>query len=123
MARTTLTAGELLDLLDRAYSVIEESVDFDEHLELTNELEEVRTLLREQIDGSHMGTGADVVIIGEEEQAPASPAPTLNEAAPGPGYGKCGECLMNAVEVVQIGQDGKCPRCGANYGPEVGDGR
>lgn len=30
---------------------------------------------------------------------------------------KCGECLMNDVEIVALGPDGKCPRCGADYGP------
>lgn len=36
-------------------------------------------------------------------------------------YGKCGECLMNDVEIVQLGPDGKCPRCGVNYGAAVGN--
>jgi len=31
----------------------------------------------------------------------------------------CGECLFNDVEIVQLREDGVCPRCGANYGPEV----
>lgn len=31
----------------------------------------------------------------------------------------CGECLMNAVEVVALDAQGKCPRCGADYGPEA----
>lgn len=30
----------------------------------------------------------------------------------------CGECLMNDVEVVELNADGKCPRCGADYGPD-----
>jgi hypothetical protein len=29
---------------------------------------------------------------------------------------KCGECLMNDVEVVALDEHGVCPRCGANYG-------
>ena len=31
----------------------------------------------------------------------------------------CGECLMNAVEIVELDVNGKCPRCGADYGPEA----
>lgn len=31
----------------------------------------------------------------------------------------CGECLMNDVEIVQLRGDGKCPRCGADYGPHT----
>lgn len=27
----------------------------------------------------------------------------------------CGECLMEAVEVVELEADGTCPRCGGNY--------
>jgi len=30
----------------------------------------------------------------------------------------CGECLMNNVEIVELAGDGKCPRCGADYGPD-----
>lgn len=30
----------------------------------------------------------------------------------------CGECLWNNVEVVRLGRDGICPKCGANYGAE-----
>lgn len=30
----------------------------------------------------------------------------------------CGECLMDAVEIVELDKDGKCPRCGAAYGPD-----
>lgn len=29
----------------------------------------------------------------------------------------CGECLMNDVEIVALDANGKCPRCGADYGP------
>jgi hypothetical protein len=32
---------------------------------------------------------------------------------------KCGECLMNDVKVVPLGPDGRCPRCGADYGAAV----
>lgn len=28
---------------------------------------------------------------------------------------KCGNCLMEAVEVVQVLENGQCPRCGQNY--------
>ena len=31
----------------------------------------------------------------------------------------CGECLMDAVIVQPLDARGICPRCGANYGPEV----
>lgn len=31
----------------------------------------------------------------------------------------CGECLMNDVEIVELREDDKCPRCGANYGPDT----
>ena len=30
----------------------------------------------------------------------------------------CGECLYNNVEIVELAPDGKCPRCGTDYGPE-----
>jgi hypothetical protein len=30
----------------------------------------------------------------------------------------CGECLMDAVEVVELKADGICPRCGADYGAD-----
>lgn len=30
----------------------------------------------------------------------------------------CGECLFNTVDIVELGKDGKCPKCGADYGPE-----
>src|SRR5688572_12826072 len=31
----------------------------------------------------------------------------------------CGECLMEAVEVVDLDADGTCPRCGGNYSKGV----
>jgi len=31
----------------------------------------------------------------------------------------CGECLMNAVAIVELDVHGKCPRCGAEYGVRV----
>lgn len=34
---------------------------------------------------------------------------------------KCGECLMNDIEVVELKPNGKCPRCGADYGPDTTD--
>lgn len=30
----------------------------------------------------------------------------------------CGECLIEAVEVVELPENGVCPRCSTNYGPE-----
>lgn len=33
----------------------------------------------------------------------------------------CGECLMNNVEIVELEEDGVCPRCGTDYGPEEKD--
>ena len=32
----------------------------------------------------------------------------------------CGECLMTAVEVVEL-VEGKCPRCGIDYNKPIGD--
>lgn len=31
----------------------------------------------------------------------------------------CGECLIEAVEVVELKPDGSCPRCGGNYSKGV----
>lgn len=64
--RNHLTAGQLLDILDRAFSVIYESDPHREHNELQGELKDAADLLRKEIGGSHMGAGADVVILGEE---------------------------------------------------------
>lgn len=33
---------------------------------------------------------------------------------------KCGECLYHDVEIIELQPDGKCPRCGADYGKSVG---
>lgn len=33
---------------------------------------------------------------------------------------KCGECLMNDVEIVELGEDGICPKCGADYSAVLG---
>lgn len=63
MARITVTAGELLDILQRATSVIEESEGADEHGELLSELRDVSELLTTEIGASHMGTFADDVLI------------------------------------------------------------
>jgi hypothetical protein len=30
----------------------------------------------------------------------------------------CGECLFNAVEIVELDANGVCPRCGTDYGPD-----
>ena len=59
----SLTFGQLRDLLQRAHSVIHESEGADEHMELLVELHEAFTLIRDEVSGSHMGTGADVVVI------------------------------------------------------------
>ena len=32
---------------------------------------------------------------------------------------KCGECLMERVEVVELNERGVCPTCGSDYGPEA----
>lgn len=32
---------------------------------------------------------------------------------------KCGECLMERVEVVELRLDGVCPSCGTDYGPDL----
>lgn len=60
---TALTAAHLLDVVGRAHSVIVESEGADEHEELLGELDAITTLLRNEIGASHMGTGADVVIL------------------------------------------------------------
>jgi predicted RNA-binding Zn-ribbon protein involved in translation (DUF1610 family) len=31
----------------------------------------------------------------------------------------CGECLMNSVEIVELQPNGRCPRCGADYGTHL----
>jgi Zn finger protein HypA/HybF involved in hydrogenase expression len=31
----------------------------------------------------------------------------------------CGECLMNTVDVVELDPQGRCPKCGAAYGPDA----
>src|SRR4051812_37301728 len=31
---------------------------------------------------------------------------------------KCGECLINDVEVIELQPDGVCPRCGTDYRPK-----
>ena len=62
-----ITAGVLLDLLDRAHAVIAEDHEADEHRDLLGELATVTTVLRREIGGSHMGTGADVVLIGSDD--------------------------------------------------------
>jgi len=67
VARQQLTAGKLLELLQRCHAVIEESVDVDEHLDLTDDLEAAIALIDGEIGGSHMGTGADVVLIERGE--------------------------------------------------------
>jgi hypothetical protein len=58
-----ISAGQLLDIVSRAQSVIEESDGADEHQELIGELREVTKLFRDEIGASHMGIGADVVIL------------------------------------------------------------
>jgi len=58
-----MTAGQLLDIVSRAQSVIEESDGADEHQELIDELREVTQLFRDEIGASHMSTGADVVLV------------------------------------------------------------
>jgi hypothetical protein len=70
-----LTFRDLLDLLDRADSVIRESDGADEHQELLDELTAARTLIRGEIGASHMGSGADEIVLqrgdGAEEVADA----------------------------------------------------
>lgn len=51
-----------------------------------------------------------------QAEADGLPVMAVSEAPPAPrDYGKCGECLMREVEIVQIGANGICPRCGADY--------
>lgn len=76
-----------------------------------------------------MGGGADVEICGHcaadlidagrarrrgpfglemiEPHKPTAPAVPVRN---------CGECLMDAVEIVQLSPAGVCPRCAADYG-------
>jgi hypothetical protein len=67
MAKRTFTAGELRDLLDRAVVVIEEGEDADEHGDLLTDLRDALTLVRRGIGGSRMGTGADVVLLQDDD--------------------------------------------------------
>lgn len=34
---------------------------------------------------------------------------------------KCGECLYHDVEIVELNENGVCPRCGADYGRSIGN--
>lgn len=44
----------------------------------------------------------------------------MNEKATATGQGaKCGQCLMEAVEVVTLRADGSCPRCEGNYSRDI----
>jgi hypothetical protein len=67
---TQLTAGALLDLLDRSHSVISELDDYTEHSELLRDLVQARALLRTEIDGSHMGIGREVVLVERSDSNP-----------------------------------------------------
>jgi hypothetical protein len=62
-----LTAGQLLDIVSRARSVIEvyaeDAMHLDEHALLLGELREIESLTRSEINASHMGVGADVVLL------------------------------------------------------------
>jgi hypothetical protein len=68
----SLTFGQLLDVIGRAHSVIVESDGADEHAELLAELATIRNFIRTEIDGSHMGTGADVVVLERSDEPPTS---------------------------------------------------
>lgn len=77
--------------------------------------------------GGPTGGGADVEVCGpcaadlidagrvrrlgafglEMIQSPAATVPSVRN---------CGECLMDAVEIVQLSPAGVCPRCRADYG-------
>lgn len=61
--RNHLTAGQLLDIIVRADTAIHERPS---NAAILADLRSVRDLLQQEIGGSHMGTGADVVILGEE---------------------------------------------------------
>jgi hypothetical protein len=68
--KVSVTAGRLLDILERAHVVLREDDDHaDENVEIIEELSAVQTLLRREIEGSHMGVGADVVLIGAQPTA------------------------------------------------------
>lgn len=65
----SVTAGELRDLLDRASRILSETLlaaGVDEHWGLVAELNAVETLLKNEIGGSHMGCGADTVLVSSE---------------------------------------------------------
>lgn len=34
---------------------------------------------------------------------------------------KCGNCLIESVDIVEIGADGKCPKCGVDYSKPLGN--
>lgn len=67
-----LTVADLRELVNRAHAVIKESEHADEHAALLGELDAVATLCRDEIGASHMGSGADVVILGGSEESPAT---------------------------------------------------
>lgn len=58
-----LTVAQLMNIVRRAQTVIETTEGADEHAELVNELKALGNLCEEAIDGSHMGTAADEVIL------------------------------------------------------------
>jgi hypothetical protein len=65
--RYLVTAANLLDILERAKSVIEEAEGADEHGELIGELGGLVELLTTEIGASHLGTGSDMAIITRGE--------------------------------------------------------
>jgi hypothetical protein len=61
-------------------------------------------------------------VVAPEAKVDASTDPAILAAlvAPSSTSGrKCGECLFNTVSITDLDAEGKCPKCGADYGPEV----
>lgn len=128
----SLTFGQLLDIIARAHSVIVESDGADEHAELTGELEAVSTLIRDEIGASHMGTGADVVLIERGDTGETVKATVLREVLfffEGSGNETAAEELRDQYSTL-LGDDDadeddgerlECGGCGESYNATESD--
>lgn len=132
MAKSSLTAGELLDLLGRADSVIRESDGADEHAELLGELKDATDLLRQEIGASHMGTGADIVVIQAADTHVDARTAALQEVAAffdGSGNETAAEELRaqypdafdGEEEDDDDGERSECGGCGNSYNATESD--
>lgn len=96
----SLTAGQLLALLDRAHGALA-TVDGQRFNALLADLSDAAELVRGEIGASHMGSGADEVLIERPEDVPTCPEctsvltdrTTINGA---PSY--CDECDREVVD-------------------------